>query len=193
MIHAPVWAVAFAAGAAAAIAQTSIDTERRVLDEFTQRVHAYIQVKEAAALTVRPLVVLPDPGEIRQRSEALATVIKSARWGARPGDIFTPEIAHVMRRGVSGGCDGDYAALLALVEEELEAPLPMPTVHGRWPATVPVPTMPPDILAALPPLPQGLQYRFMSRALVLIDIDANLIIDVIPDVIPITTLATDGA
>ena len=33
-------------------------------------------------------------------------------------------------------------------------------------------------------MPAGLQYRFMNRDLVLIDIDANLIIDFVPDAIP---------
>ena len=47
--------------------------------------------------------------------------------------------------------------------------------------------MPVDLLAALPRLPCEVQYRFMTRDLVLIDIDANLIVDFIPDAIPATT------
>ena len=40
--------------------------------------------------------------------------------------------------------------------------------------------MPGDIIAALPPLPDELQYRFVSHNLVLLDCDAGLIIDVLP-------------
>ena len=149
--------VASAGAAAPSIAQTSVEPDRRILGEFAARVHAYVEVKETAATAVQPLVVLPDPDEIRRWSDALATVIRHARWDARRGDIFTPEIAQLIRSAIRGSCDGDYAALLALVEEELEAPLPEPSIHGRWPSTAPLPTMPPDVLAALPPLPPGLQ------------------------------------
>ena len=187
-------ALVVSAGAAAPSSpQTYVESDRRILAEFAARVHAYSEVKDAAALTVQPLVVLPDPGEIRRRSDALATVIRSARWGAQPGDIFTLEIAQLIRRAIRGSCDEDYLALLALVHEEWEAPLPEPSIHGRWPGATPLPTMPPDLLAALPPLPAGLQYRFMTRALVLLDIDANLIVDFVPDAIPITTLATTAS
>ena len=151
-----------------------------------------MSVRAAAADTVLPLVPLRDPAEIRRRTDALATVIHSARWNARQGDIFTPEIAAVLRTAIRGGCEGDYAALIVLAQEELSQPLPDPTVHGRWPTSAPIPTMLPDVLAALPPLPAGLQYRFLNRALVLLDIDANLIVDFLPDAIPITTENPDA-
>jgi TonB family protein len=48
----------------------------------------------------------------------------------------------------------------------------------------PLPTMPPDLLAALPRVPNRLEYRFMNDALVLRDIEANLIIDFVPQAIP---------
>ena len=155
--------------------------------EFARRVQAYVALKEAVARTVLPLESLRDPAEVRRRTEALATVIRSARSDARQGDIFTPEIAQLMRRAIHDGCEGDYLLIVALVREEYTAPLPPAAIHGRWPWSVPVPTMLPGLLAALPPLPNGLQYRFVNDALALIDIDANLIIDFVPDALPITT------
>jgi hypothetical protein len=47
--------------------------------------------------------------------------------------------------------------------------------------------MPPDLLARLPRLPRGLEYRFVNHDLVLRDIDANLIIDVVPEAIPVSS------
>ena len=44
--------------------------------------------------------------------------------------------------------------------------------------------MPPLLLTQLPPLPPELQYRFLGRALILLDADANLIVDVVPDALP---------
>ena len=45
--------------------------------------------------------------------------------------------------------------------------------------------MPTRLLLALPALPEELQYRFMNRALILWDVHAELIVDFIPDVIPL--------
>ena len=185
-------AVGAAASVAPAIAQSATDPDLPVLADFARRVQAYVDLKNAAATAVLPLVPLRDPAEIRRRTEALATVIRSARWYGRQGDLFTPEVAQLVRRAIRTGCEGDYARLLALTREELTAPLPEPVVHGSWPSGAPVPMMLPGMLAALPPLPDSLRYRFMNRALVVLDIDANLIVDFVPDAIPITTESNDA-
>ena len=41
--------------------------------------------------------------------------------------------------------------------------------------------MPPNVLAALPRLPDDIEYRFMGRDLILLDTRANVIIDRVPD------------
>jgi hypothetical protein len=48
--------------------------------------------------------------------------------------------------------------------------------------------MPPRLLAKLPVLPSGLQYRFVDRDLVLWDSQADLVVDIIPDAIPPLTV-----
>src|SRR5688572_10836864 len=100
--------VAFVAGAAViavpAARQRPLEADGTVLADFARRVGAYMSVRAAAADTVLPLVPLRDPAEIRRRTDALATVIQSARWNARQGDIFTPEIAAVIRAAIRGGC-----------------------------------------------------------------------------------------
>jgi hypothetical protein len=45
-------------------------------------------------------------------------------------------------------------------------------------------TTPPTLLVKLPELPQELAYRFVGRDLTLIDIEARLIVDLIPNAIP---------
>jgi hypothetical protein len=44
--------------------------------------------------------------------------------------------------------------------------------------------MPPKLLAGLPPLPDELQYRFMNRDLVLWDVHANVVVDLIKRAMP---------
>jgi len=38
-------------------------------------------------------------------------------------------------------------------------------------------TMPPDVLAALPKLPENLEYRFVGNRLILLDVEAHLVVD----------------
>lgn len=160
------------------------------LADFSQRIQSYVELRARVAQLMPPMRTLPDPAELRRASDALAASMQQARAGARPGDIFTPEIAKLIRQAVGDGCDEDYAALLALVNEDLETPLPRAVVHARWPAGAPLPTMTSDMLVALPRLPQGLEYRFLGGDLVLRDIDANLIVDFVSDVIPPTVPTT---
>jgi hypothetical protein len=42
--------------------------------------------------------------------------------------------------------------------------------------------VPPTVLATLPVLPEGLEYRLLSDALIVRDVKANLIVDFILDV-----------
>jgi len=49
---------------------------------------------------------------------------------------------------------------------------------------VPVSTVTASVLASLPPLPRALEYRFLGRHLILIDVAARLIVDYLPDVLP---------
>jgi hypothetical protein len=57
-------------------------------------------------------------------------------------------------------------------------------VYDRYPSTVPLSTMPTDVLAALPPLAESLEFRFVGDDLILLDTHADLIVDIIQDVLP---------
>jgi hypothetical protein len=41
------------------------------------------------------------------------------------------------------------------------------------------------ILEALPPLPEELQYRFVGPTLVLLDVHADLVVDILPNALPV--------
>ena len=157
------------------------------LTVFAERLQAYAELRARVAREHPELAVLADYGEIRRRTDLLAAAIVEARRGARQGDVFTPEIAVTIRRLVRYSCDRDFAQLLMLTHDDLDRPLPPPMVNGRWPIGAPLPTMMPDLLAELPRLPAELEYRFVGGDLILLDIDACLIVDVIPDVIPLTS------
>ena len=154
---------------------------------FAERLQAYSDLRARVAREHPELAVLADYGEVRRRTEVLAAAIIAERSGARQGDVFTPEIAVTIRRLVRYSCNRDFAQLLMLTHEDLDRPLPPAVVNARWPIGAPLPTMMPDLLAELPRLPAALEYRFVGSDLILLDIDACLIVDVIPDVLPLTS------
>ena len=79
----------------------------------------------------------------------------------------------------------DWVEVLAAFEEENASPTAKPGANASYPGSFPLAAMPPRLLLALPALPEELQYRFMHRALILWDVHAELIVDFIPDVIPL--------
>ena len=56
-------------------------------------------------------------------------------------------------------------------------------VNATYPESQPLPTMPPNLLASLPKLPEDLEYRIIGRHLILRDVHANIIVDYIPNAI----------
>ena len=156
----------------------------QALADLSARLEAYLAVRQVAVQTVPALTVTNDRAATIAAADALAAAIARARARALPGDIITPPVAAAIRSAIAAGCAGRFDALRRTIAEDLEVPLPPPAVNDRWPIGAPLPTMPPDVLEALPPLPPTLEYRFMDGALVLLDIDANLIVDFVRDAIP---------
>ena len=58
------------------------------------------------------------------------------------------------------------------------------TVNGRYPDTVPVSTVPPQVLQTLPKLSEDMEYRFIGDRLILLDAHAHVIADFIDDALP---------
>ena len=74
----------------------------------------------------------------------------------------------------------DIQAVLSDREEGDPPPPSHLQVNARWPERMPFNFVPPQLIAALPPLPPELEYRIIGRSLVLWDHHANLIVDFLP-------------
>jgi len=57
-------------------------------------------------------------------------------------------------------------------------------VNTQYPENSPFSTVPPQILQGLPKLPDGLEYRFIGRRLILLDAHARMIVDIVERVFP---------
>lgn len=159
--------------------------------EFFDRVRAYMAVHEAADARVPRLKETSDPQQLSLREKALADAIRVARAGARQGDVFSAsaasEIGSIVADDFKGRPSRDQKAIL--VEVPMKIP---PAINTDYPTKLPLATVPPGLLLKLPTLPAELEYRFLGRHLILRDIKANLIVDFIPDVVPLAPAATAG-
>lgn len=114
----------------------------------------------------------------------MGALIKTARADAKRGDLFTPGMLALVKRvlaGVVGGPDG--ATIKASIMDENPG-VPNLAVNDRYPDAIPLSTMPPQVLKALPKLEEELEYRFVGERLVLMDAQAHTIIDFTDDVLP---------
>jgi len=102
--------------------------------------------------------------------------------------MFTTHSASAFRRRIEGVLKRnhrDLADLLTAIDREAPPPAAPLTVNDRFDWQYGA-LMPGDLIEALPPLPGFLQYRFVGRDLLLIDIEADLIIDILPTLWPLT-------
>jgi hypothetical protein len=151
--------------------------------DFRDRVDAYLTVHKKASDGVPPLKETSDPAKLTAREQALGEAIRQARAGAKPGDIFgaelTAHIRNVVRKDWAKRSAADKAGLTNEVP-----PGYLADVNATYPPKLPLGTFPASLLAALPPLPEDLEYRFIGRHLILRDVKANIIVDVLSNVLP---------
>jgi hypothetical protein len=150
---------------------------------FDRNVRAYVELRDRAVRHTAPLDVSTDPQEIERTSDALAARIRAARPSARRGEIFDSTIADALRHQIDATLRRQhYTAADLLREIRSGAPTESArlAVNARFDWAYGA-QMPGSVIAALPPLPDDLQYRFVGADLVLIDVPACLIVDILPD------------
>jgi hypothetical protein len=155
---------------------------------FLQSVADYANMHRLLEGPLPTLEVSTDMRVVQAAMDALATQIQAARKGARQGDIFSGAVARMFRRRIATCLPPeDLEAVLAENQREYEQPeasaAPALRVNAVWPPQIPFDFVPPQLLAALPPLPPELQYRIVGRSLVLWDHHANLVVDFLPGVL----------
>ena len=122
---------------------------------------------------------------LRTRQNTLADTLKTTlRPLARQGDLIVPAAAATIRRQVADAFASPKRDLLmdALAEQNDTGPKSPPAdlINQH----VDAPRVPPLLLESLPPLPKQLEYDFIGRTLLLRDIDADVVVDFLPDTLP---------
>jgi len=160
-----------------------VTAQAGALREFGDRTRAYLALRTKLAAGASAVSGNATSEQITQHQGQLAAAVRAARRDARHADIFTPPVVPqfrtVIRRDLQARDIRD--ALAAMQQVPLALPL---RVNTPWPADAPRATVPPRLLSSLYPLSEGLEYRFLERHLVLLDGEANLVVDYILDVVP---------
>jgi hypothetical protein len=151
---------------------------------FLDRIREYVSFRNNVEKGVPELTETSDPTKLSNRQAELAKALIKARPEAKEGDFFIkeyqPYLRQIVKEDFSKRPLADRKALLVELPKGVKI-----AVNMVYPTTLPLATFPGKLLKALPELPPELEYRIVGRSLVLRDVEANVIVDLMRDVFPI--------
>jgi hypothetical protein len=150
---------------------------------FTRAVNAYANLHRTVAASLPPEEMCADPEERQRRVEQLAEALRTERTTARAGDVLTPAIASLFKRRLTDAVRRPVYQRETLVPPQAPEDALRLEVNDAFPWIVDY-EISQAILVSLIPLPAELEYRFVDRDLVLLDVGANLIVDILEDALP---------
>lgn len=153
---------------------------------FNSAINGYVAMHRRLERLVGPITLDSSIESINRSIQGLAAAIREERGDARQGELFSPAIARELRVRVHEALrEHGFSAADILDGQRFESIDPV-NVHLHVNDTFPwvlSSAMFPCVLDALPPLPSELQYRIVGFDLVLIDVHASLIVDILPNVV----------
>jgi hypothetical protein len=180
LIGGGVWEQTTVIGASAGqtIAATAVD--KAAVDQFDAAIAEYMALRERLREEIAGPVANSTAAKVTDASDALAGAIQRARPNAQIGALFVMPVTPVFKRRIEDAVRREnLGPVLAGIDDEDLKPV-TPKIHLRFPVKEPLATMPPSLLAVLPPIPKALEYRIVGDYLVIRDVDAALILDFIP-------------
>ena len=165
-------------------AASGAPAETVAIKQFDQAVADYIALRQRLRGEVPGPVKDSTSTQLTDASDALAAAIQRARPKAQVGGFFVAPVTTVFKRRVSDAVRTEkLTTVLAKIDDDGAVSAP-PKIYVRMPLSEQMATMPPALLAVLPPLPKELEYRILGGYLLLRDVDASLVLDYIPAAVP---------
>jgi hypothetical protein len=175
-----------------ATGRQTIADETTIVTRFEVAVQQYMDLRRQVTGSLPSLDSSTDVAEIRSAIRARADALRAARPKARAGELFTPEVAALFRQRILAALnayDVSESDVLREGDEGLDGEtVPAVVVNESFPWER-APRMLACVLASLPLLPAGLEYRFVATSLVLVDVEATLVVDVMDDALRISLAA----
>jgi hypothetical protein len=157
--------------------------------QFDARVAAYVALHRSVERFVPTPRAFADSAEAETIYGAMTQAMRIMRMPVHEGDVFIAEVAPAFRRRIGEALLTANADLQDLRAEMRDTTLPgarAPVVNETFSWALGS-LMPPQVLLALPTLPDELEYRFVGPDLVLIDLHANLVVDILREALPADT------
>ena len=162
-----------------------VNPNAKAIAEFQEKVEEYAKIQRKLESTLPALPKEATPERIDAHQRELGRLIQQARKNQKAGDIFDSDVRPVIRRLLYGLFTGpDGKKLRESIADENPGETVKLAVNGRYPDTIPLSTVPPQIIKALPPLPEELEYRFIQKSLILLDVHAHIIVDYLSAAVP---------
>lgn len=171
-------------------AQSGVSAEQQSADaagfkEFSNRVNDYVKLHKSQEVLLPALKPTVSPEAINAHQRALSLKIREARPNAKPGDIFTPAAQKSFQDVIQSAMQGPRGANMdATLNQGAPPPAISVAINQPYPDGAAYTTVPPTLLLLLPKLPDEVVYRVVLHDLLLMDLKANLVVDVIPGIIP---------
>ena len=159
-------------------------TDQQTIAAFDKRVKEYVRLREQLEDKMTKLPEKSTPEQIEAHKTAFEDIVRTARVGAKQGDIFTPAIIKYIRMTIKNEFKGkDLQELRKSVMEADTKGVPL-RVNYPYPENKELLEMPPTLLLKLPQLPKQVKYRFVNRHMLLVDRENGLIVDYMLNALP---------
>jgi hypothetical protein len=172
----------FAQTQAAAVPLSEAD--RQLVAAFEARVKGYSKMREQLEERLPKLPKEATPEQITAHKTTFQEMVRSARSGAKQGDVFTPEAVRFIRATLKDEFKGRERAELRQTVFEAETQGVPLRVNYPYPESKELVEMPPTLLLRLPQLPKQVRYRFVGNNLLLVDRENGLIVDYMTGALP---------
>lgn len=166
------------------LGQTTSITKDKAAAGFRKKAVTYATKHRKIKSRLPALSTEATAEQVATHKASLLTAIKSSRRTVTQGNLFTPEVARLLRSIIRQSySDAELAELRKTVIEAETVGVPI-KVNAEYPEAKEKLEMPPRLLLALPQMPTEVRYRFVGKYMLLVDKETGLILDFMANAIP---------
>ena len=158
--------------------------DKAAIETFEKQIKAYVELRNKVRENAPKLSKDSTPEQIHAYKTVLEQSLRSARAGAKRGELFRPETADYIRRTLKNEFQGKDRKELREQIFETELQGVVLRVNYPYAESAELSEMPATLLSKLPQVPKEVRYRFVGRNMLLVDRESNVIIDFMPDALP---------
>lgn len=158
--------------------------DKKTVAAFEKQAKEYAELRERLEDQLPKLSKDATSEQIEAHKSAFQKLVQSARNNAKPGDIFSPSAAKLIRAMIKTEFQGKERYDLRKTVLEADTKGILLKINFPYPDSKEQVEMPPKLLLNLPQLPKQLRYRFVGSSLLLIDRENGLIVDYLTNALP---------